>query len=360
MLLFIPLLFLLGIPSAAPALHSLQYFYSSSSGIQGFPQFVTVGLVNGENFVYYDSEIRRTIPKQQWIEESEGPEYWERETQLFIGTEQTYKANVENVKGYFNQTGGVHLYQNMYGCEWDDETDEVRGYDQYGYDGEDYIALDLKTETWIAPICPNGLKRYLKAGEKTLMRKDPPSVSLLQKTPSSPVSCHATGFYPDRVDLFWQRDGEELHEEVDRGEILPNPDGSFQTSADLDLTGVRDEDWPRYRCVFHQAGDQEDVVTPLDRGAVLSNRKKRNVSPKSPSDEGDEGFPMAAVVAVVAVMVVAICGMVGYICCRGRCSRSSCVSGFKRANTSETSSSSGQSAGNNGSGEEQGMLQPTA
>lgn len=39
----------------------------------------------------------------------------------------------------------------MYGCEWDDEFKDIRGYHQYGYDGKDFIIFDLTTETWIAP-----------------------------------------------------------------------------------------------------------------------------------------------------------------------------------------------------------------
>lgn len=92
---------------------------------------------------------------------------------------------------------GVHIWQKMYGCEWDDETDEVNAFNQFGYDGEDFVAFDLKTDTFIAPtpqalitkhkwdnnkpyvaqkkeyctrICPEWLKKYVKYGKSSLMR----------------------------------------------------------------------------------------------------------------------------------------------------------------------------------------------
>ena len=44
------------------------------------------------------------------------------------------------------------LRQRMYGCDWDDDEDvATAGYFQDGYDGEDFIAFDLQTLTWIAP-----------------------------------------------------------------------------------------------------------------------------------------------------------------------------------------------------------------
>lgn len=98
-------------------------------------------------------------------------------------------------------------------------------------------------------------------------------MSLLQKTPSSPVSCHATGFYPDRAALIWRKDQEELHEDVDHGEILPNHDGTFQMSVDLNLSSVTPEDWRRYDCVFQLYGVKDDIVTRLDKDKIRTNDK---------------------------------------------------------------------------------------
>ena len=99
----------------------------------------------------------------------------------------------------------------------------------------------------------------------------PPSVSLLQTRPSSPVSCHAAGFYPDTALVDWTKDGERLYEDVDHGETLQNPDGTFQRSVRLDLAAVRPEEWARYACVVQHSSSQEDIVVPLEPSNIRSN-----------------------------------------------------------------------------------------
>ncbi|KAM9384201.1 major histocompatibility complex class I-related gene protein-like isoform 11-T12 [Pholidichthys leucotaenia] len=306
--------------------HSLQYFYTASSGVPGFPEFVVVGMVDGQQTEYYDSEIKKMIPKQDWMEKNEGPEYWEEETWVAVDAQQIFKGNIDVAKQRFNQTGGIHLAQRMFGCEWDDETDVKNGYDQYGYDEEDFIALDLKTESWIAPIpqavitrmkwdknkaymsfqknyynqeCVDWLKKYVNYGRDSLMRKDLPSVSLLQKSSSSPVTCHATGFYPDEAKLMWRKDGVELHEEVDKGEILPNHDGSFQMSVDLKLSSVSVEDWDKYDCVFQLSGVKEDRITKLDKKVIRTNERN--------------DLTTTTIIIVVAAVVLAVIAVVGFI-----------------------------------------------
>ncbi|XP_075907673.1 class I histocompatibility antigen, F10 alpha chain-like isoform X2 [Nelusetta ayraudi] len=284
---------------ASAVRHSMQYFYTGSSGVQNFPEFVAVGMVDETQFVHYDSNTEKLEPKQDWMKRvlEVDPQYWGTQNNGLQGAQQGFKDSIENVKGRFNQTGGVHLFQWMYGCEWDDETGEVDGFYQFGYDGEDFISFDLKTQSWVAARqqafrtkqkwddndeiarwkhyytteCPDWVKKYLELGRSSLLRTELPSVSFLQKTPSSPVSCHATGFYPGRAALTWTKDGVELHEGVERGEILPNQDGSFQMSAELKLESDQAGDWRGYQCVFQLAGEKKDMVTKLHKDKILTN-----------------------------------------------------------------------------------------
>ncbi|RVE66603.1 hypothetical protein OJAV_G00109020 [Oryzias javanicus] len=104
-----------------------------------------------------------------------------------------------------------------------------------------------------------------------LQRKERPSVFLLQKTPSSLIRCHATGFYPDKANLFWRKDGEEIHEDVEKEEILSNHDGTFQMSSELNVSLVQQEDWRKYKCVFQLSGVKEDIIIKLNKTEIQTN-----------------------------------------------------------------------------------------
>ncbi|XP_049989658.1 H-2 class I histocompatibility antigen, Q10 alpha chain-like, partial [Alexandromys fortis] len=133
--------------------HSMRYFYiiASRPGL-GEPRYVEVGYVDDTQFVRFDSdaETPRKEPRAPWMEQ-EGPEYWERSTQRTKNREQTFRGNLRTLLGYYNQSeGGSHTYQNMYGCDVGSNGRLLRGYDQYAYDGHDYIALNDDLMTWTA------------------------------------------------------------------------------------------------------------------------------------------------------------------------------------------------------------------
>ncbi|XP_028821969.1 H-2 class I histocompatibility antigen, Q10 alpha chain-like [Denticeps clupeoides] len=279
---------------------SLQYFYTAVTQGINFPEFTAVGLVDGQQFLYYDSNTSQAIPKVDWIKNNEGPEYWTRTTQNLQGSEASFKVNLITAMQRFNQSGGIHIVQSMYGCELDDETGATDGYRQFGYDGADFISLDLKSSSWVAPVpqavitkqkwdgadaeyrknyltqeCIYWLKKYVHYGKISLERKVPPQVSLLQRVPSSPVVCHATGFYPDKVNISWQKDGQDLHEDVDVGETLPNHDGTFQKCAELKVTP---DVWKKnqFTCVVeHKSGDPIHMI--LTEKKIRTNSAGNNV-----------------------------------------------------------------------------------
>ncbi|WP_411904354.1 hypothetical protein, partial [Salmonella enterica] len=83
--------------------------------------------------------------------EQEGPEYWDRNTRIYKDTAQIFRANLNTALGYYNQSeAGSHTFQEMYGCDVGPDGRLLRGYDQLGYDGRDYIALNEDLRSWTA------------------------------------------------------------------------------------------------------------------------------------------------------------------------------------------------------------------
>ncbi|XP_026204507.1 major histocompatibility complex class I-related gene protein-like isoform X3 [Anabas testudineus] len=281
------------IPGGFRAIHSLMFLSTGLFEDQTFPEFVRVALVDGVEVIYCDSEIRRAEPKQDWMKDlmEADPQH----TDWYFNECLTNHSLFNSTD--FMQTEGVHIFQERTGCEWDDETHRANGVLQFGLNGEDIAQFDFRTQTWsganqqsvlmkrkledsvrsfevwnhFTQDCTESLKKYLTYRRSFLLRTDLPSVSLLQKTPSSPVSCHATGFYTDIVNMFWRKDGEEIHEDVDHGEILPNHDGSFQMRVDLNISSIKPEDWSRYDCVFQFSDVKKDIITKLDKAEIRTN-----------------------------------------------------------------------------------------
>ncbi|KAI4904083.1 hypothetical protein NFI96_031504 [Prochilodus magdalenae] len=274
-----------------------MYFYTAVTQRTTLPEYTVVGLLDGEQVVYSDSNTRKMIPKIEWTKKID--------------------MNLEVFK-QMCLCAGVRTLQRMFGCElYDDGTRRV--YDVFGLDGEDALTLDQKTDTWTAAsqeavstkhkwqktcdarsrkarlenACIYWLKTYMEYGGFILERKVPPEVSLFQKNSSSPVVCHATGFYPKAVMISWQKNGEDLYEDVELRETLPNQDGTFQRR---NILTVPPEELNRnkYTCVV-QHGELEKVLQVSDRRVL--------------SGEGAVGVMAGVVVAVLLLILISCVGV---------------------------------------------------
>lgn len=323
--------------------HTLKYFYTFVSGDK---DFTAVGLIDDVQFMYVDINTRKASPKTEWMRQNEKSDHWKRQTGLLIEQHQWILNNI------WKESADMHTYQITYGCEWNDETGEKKAFRQYGYDGEDFLFLDLKREKWISPVkhgfntqercnnetfrlhhwkyyleidCIEALKKFLQLGESSLQKTVSPQVSLLQKNASSPVLCHVTGFYPSNVKITWMKNGQKDYKDVKVGTLLPNEDGTFQKTVTLKAEA---DEWRKneYSCVVkHQS---KTIRKTLTESQIRTNNKTERPAPVG----------MTAFVAVPVVILLLVITVLGYLLYnkKWKSGHSDCFSGYITARSSDS------------------------
>ncbi|XP_054981314.1 class I histocompatibility antigen, Gogo-B*0103 alpha chain-like isoform X2 [Sorex araneus] len=269
--------------------HSLRYFNTGVSRPGGEPRYIEVGYVDDTEFVRFDSDSAspRMEPRAPWAEQ-EGPEYWERHTRNAKDTAQTFRMSLSNICGYYNQSeADSHTFQWMYGCDVGSDGRLLRGYEQFSYDGADYIALNEDLRSWTAAAgtqawrtqrrweqageaeyqrnymegrCVQSLRRYLENGNDTLLRAEAPRSHITHHPFSDQevtLRCWALGFYPAEITLTWQRDGEDLTQHTELVETRPSGDGTFQKWAAVLVPSGEEQ---RYTCRVQHQGLPEPVT----------------------------------------------------------------------------------------------------
>ncbi|XP_072505335.1 class I histocompatibility antigen, Gogo-OKO alpha chain-like isoform X1 [Notamacropus eugenii] len=282
----------LALPETWAGPHSLRYFNTAMTrpGL-GKPRFLAVGYVDDQQFMSFDSDSpsQGLEPRVAWMErvEQEEPEFWERRSGICKAETQFFRGTLESLLSLNQSSGGVHTIQRLNGCEVSPDLTFQRGFIQYAYDGQDYLALDTETYKWTAAVpeavnikqkweadgnivkrwkaylneeCVRRLKKYLEAGKETLMRKNPPSARVTRHTaPHGEVTlrCRAQDFYPKEISLIWLRDGEEQPQDTEFIETRPAGDGTFQKWADVVMTSGQED---KYTCQVQHEGLSEPLT----------------------------------------------------------------------------------------------------
>ncbi|EDL86697.1 rCG41807, partial [Rattus norvegicus] len=181
---------------------------------------------------------------------------------------------------YYNLShDGSHIIQVMYGCDVESDGSLLRGYEQYAYDGRDYITLNEDLKTWTAEDraaqitrlkweqagyaelrrtylegpCKDSLLRYLENRKEMLQCTDPPKAHVSHHPGHEgdvTLRCWALGFYPADITLIWKKEEEELNQEMELIQTRPAGDGTFQKWAALVVPSGEEQ---KYTChVYHE------------------------------------------------------------------------------------------------------------
>nr|AIY62748.1 MHC class I antigen [Gallus gallus] len=271
-------LLLAAVCGAAAELHSLRYVHTAMTDPgPRLPWFVDVGYVDRELFVLYNSTGRRYVPGTEWMAANTDQQYWYGQTQIGQGNERSVEVSLNTLQERYNQTGGSHTLQLMYGCDiLEDGT--IPGYHQTAYDGRDFIAFDKGTMTFTAAVpeavttkrkweeggvaersksyleetCVEGLRRYVEYGKAELGRRERPEVRVSGKEADGilTLSCRAHGFYPRPIAVSWLKDGAVRGQDAQSGGIVPNGDGTYHTWVTID---AQPGDGDKYQCRVEHA-----------------------------------------------------------------------------------------------------------
>ncbi|XP_012590169.1 PREDICTED: patr class I histocompatibility antigen, B-2 alpha chain-like [Condylura cristata] len=269
--------------------HSLRYFYTvvSRPGLRE-PRHVEVAYVDDTQVQWFDSDSSslRVEPGALWVEPME-PQYWEQETQAQKSKTQQGHRCLNILRGNYNQSkAGSHNIQRMYGCDVGPDGRFLRGYEQWAYDGADYMAINEDLSSWTPadPVaqkdkrrweasgwaeevrnyvegrCVEILLSFLENGKDTLQRTDPPNTHVtLRPTSDQKVTlkCWAMGFYPAEITLTWYRDGEDMTQDMELVDTRPGGDGTFQKWAAVVVLSGEEQ---RYTCHVQHEGLPEPRV----------------------------------------------------------------------------------------------------
>ncbi|XP_038672219.1 class I histocompatibility antigen, F10 alpha chain-like isoform X2 [Scyliorhinus canicula] len=265
--------------------------YTAVSGIEDFPEVISIAMVNGVQIGYRDSNIHRCIPRQQFMADYFDMTHWDYITDLVMKDSNRVKENLDTILKNTNQTHGIHILQWMWSVEIT-EDGSMRRSMRFGFDGKDYISLEPDRMRWVASnhiavktkekwdsdqswnkhwktyleeVHVLHLNEYLQAGKEYFGQKVQPEVFISRSEANSQykpltLSCLVTGFYPVDIEVTWLRNGEVMSETQSSG-LRPNHDGSHQIQKEIEIN-AGDED--QYSCQIEHSSLAEPKLHQWD------------------------------------------------------------------------------------------------
>uniref|UniRef100_A0A8C2F350 Ig-like domain-containing protein n=1 Tax=Cyprinus carpio TaxID=7962 RepID=A0A8C2F350_CYPCA len=223
-----------------PEKHYIYFKFTVLSKADTFPEFSAVAVADDIQIKHYSNEER----------------YW-------ILTEDDW-INIRTLSNCTQCSGELHLHvlQRVIGCELEKLSDgsvNLRAFDEYGFDGEDFMVFDSETLQWIdknpkaketkikwdqQTVRIQFLKQYLKTCMNWIStfnntKKHSPDVRVFAwRAPDDHsklvLICLATGFYPRDIEMNIRLNRINIESQISSG-IRPNADENFQMRSSVKI-----------------------------------------------------------------------------------------------------------------------------
>uniref|UniRef100_A0A8C2EXZ4 Ig-like domain-containing protein n=1 Tax=Cyprinus carpio TaxID=7962 RepID=A0A8C2EXZ4_CYPCA len=216
----------------------LHFKFTVLSKADTFPEFSAVAVADDIQIKHYSNEERYWIlTEDDWINAPEEPP----------DSRDWFLHQIRTLSDFIN-------YQACY-----DISLNLRAFDEYGFDGEDFMAFDSETLQWIDkhPKAKETkmkwdqqternehLKQYLKTCTDWIStfnnteKRKPDVHTTLRKDPNDQnkevLTCLTTGFYPRDIEMDIRFNKTALEDQISSG-IRPNDDGSFQMRSSVEI-----------------------------------------------------------------------------------------------------------------------------
>ncbi|XP_072406414.1 class I histocompatibility antigen, F10 alpha chain-like isoform X2 [Chiloscyllium punctatum] len=309
------LLLLLNVFRVQPSLtesHSLLYQYNLNHGDKDLPEYSFLGILDDCEIFYFDSNMKVTIPRQQWLVDAFDKAYWDECTITEVGFHGLIKGQADGWLQKENQTSRTHYLQGLFGCELHEATPS-EGILKFALDGKYILSFDKDALVWIVhdPVaeefktkwdketkmnhyfknllendCIDQWKAIYFFGNASLSRKISPEVSLIAKDGHHWfLHCIVIGFYPQSINVTWLKNGKHADETTSTG-LLPNEDGTFQLKTTLQFDPY---DGNQYACHI------EHSSIPGGKTVLWEGKVK---------DSNNVGMIVLAVLVSLAIIVI--------------------------------------------------------
>uniref|UniRef100_A0A8D2JEL1 Ig-like domain-containing protein n=1 Tax=Varanus komodoensis TaxID=61221 RepID=A0A8D2JEL1_VARKO len=225
----------------------------------------------------YDSNSRKVWYEAKWMEKllEVHHEYQRKYEEMLQRDGADFTAGLRAVQATHNQSAGSHTWQMRAGCEVG--PDRRKGqYLQFGYDGRDFLSLEVETSHWMAAdataqviqrsweesqyittrfksyvgeTCSQWLRAERDQVREGSQRRAPPLMKVTRRAAYENLEifvCRAYGFYPREIYMRWTIDGEAWEEDSFRWVLGPNSDGTYYARLD-----IRVDTWNRQHVRCH-------------------------------------------------------------------------------------------------------------